>query len=137
KTAQPFSYTFEYTAHPVWYAIQATPYIVDQDDKNIISVFNKYFVNTLAAYIVNANPRIKQVFDSWKNEDSEALLSNLEKNSHLKHALLHETPYVRAAQSETEQKQSIAMLFEANNIKNGKGYALRLLKQRQNSDGGF
>lgn len=137
KTAQPFSYTFEYTAHPVWYAIQATPYIVDQDDKNIISVFNKYFVNTLAAYIVNANPRIKQVFDTWKNEDSEALLSNLEKNSELKYALLNETPYVRAAQNETEQKQRIAMLFEANNIKNGKVYALRLLKQRQNSDGGF
>jgi len=38
------------------------------------------------------------VFETWKNQDKDALLSNLEKNQELKSLLLEETPWVLQAQ---------------------------------------
>ena len=75
----------------------------------------RYYANALASHIANSNPRIQEVFNQWKNSD--ALLSNLEKNQELKSILIEETPWLRDAQSETEQKKRIALLFDLNKMK--------------------
>ncbi len=100
-------------------------------------LFNRFYANSIAAYLVNANPKIKQVFDTWKNFSADALLSNLEKNEELKSLILNETPWVRDAQNETERKQRIAVLFDINKMADEKNNALRKLAERQSPNGGF
>jgi len=102
STASHQNYSFEYTSNPAWYAVQAMPYIEEYSHhRSPLSVFNKLYTNTLASHIVHKHPKIKAVFDEWKNKDSDALVSNLEKNQELKSAILKETPWVRQALSET------------------------------------
>jgi uncharacterized protein YfaS (alpha-2-macroglobulin family) len=75
------------------------------------------------------------VFDQWRNTD--ALLSNLEKNQELKSIIINETPWLRDAQSETEQKKRIALLFDLHKMQSEQEQALKKLEQMQMSDGGF
>jgi len=132
------NYSFEYTSNPAWYAVQAMPYIDDQSERDFPApVFNRLYTNILAAHIVKQHPRIKAVFDAWKSTDSDALVSNLEKNQELKSAILKETPWVRQALSETQQKKNIALLFDLNLIANSRKYNISLLKKMQKPDGGF
>ncbi|MEX5606379.1 hypothetical protein, partial [Pseudomonas syringae] len=74
-----------------------------------------YFANTLATDVVHKHPKIKRVFEQWK-ENKDALESNLFKNQELKTALLEETPWVLEAQSESQQKKKIALLFDLNKL---------------------
>lgn len=97
--------------------------------------FARYYANTLAGHIANSNPRIREVFDQWANSD--ALLSDLEKNQELKSLLIEETPWLRDAQSETEQKKRIALLFELNKLKNERTASLGKLKNNQMSSGAW
>ena len=87
--------------------------------------------------MANAHPRLRNVFDRWKDTDSDALLSNLSKNQELKSALLEETPWVRAAQSEEAQKRNIGLLFDLNRMSNEMNQTWRMLEQRQMGNGGF
>lgn len=134
-TDQPFRYTLEYTSNPVWYAIQALPYLMEYPHECTEQILNRYFANTLAAHVANSQPKIKAVFDQWRNSD--ALESNLEKNEELKSALLEETPWVLQAQSEAQQKKNIALLFDLNRMANESTTSLTKLIERQNHDGGM
>lgn len=131
------NFALEYTSNPAWYAVQALPYLMKYPYKCTEQVMNRYYANTLASHISNAHPRIKSVFDQWKREDSDALISNLEKNQELKSALLKETPWVLAAKSETEQKKNIALLFDLNKMASEKKKAIQTIRDRQLYNGGF
>ncbi|MEZ4912044.1 MAG: MG2 domain-containing protein [Saprospiraceae bacterium] len=131
-----FRYTVEFTSHPVWYAIQAMPYLSNESNTTI-SLMNRFFTNSVASHIVHSHPRIKKVFDTWRREGKDALLSNLSKNEELKQAILKETPWVQEAMSESEQKQNISVLFDLNNLANEKKSILTHLKNSQHSNGGF
>ena len=61
----------------------------------------------------------------------------MKENQELKSLIIQETPWVRDAQSETEQKKRIALLFDLNKMNNELSSALRKLKQMQMSNGGF
>jgi len=79
--------TLEFSSNPAWYAIQALPYLMEYPYECNEQIFNRFYANSLATFIANSSPRIKAVFESWKNlPGSEALLSNLEKNQELKAA---------------------------------------------------
>ncbi|MEI7736878.1 MAG: alpha-2-macroglobulin, partial [Ferruginibacter sp.] len=96
-----------------------------------------YYANVLAAYISNAAPKIKAVFEKWKTKDTAALLSNLQKNEELKSALLQETPWVLEAQNENQQKKNIALLFDMVKMSAETDKAFTTLKNMQSSNGGF
>ena len=98
--------TLEYTQNPAWYAVQALPYIMEFPYECSEQVFSRYYANMLATSIVTKLPAIKQVFDQWKMGNSSELLSNLEKNQELKATLIEETPWLKDAMSETEQKKA-------------------------------
>lgn len=136
-TSQPYKYALEYTSNPVWYAVQALPYLMEYPHKCSEQIFNRLYANTMASHIANQNPRLKAVFDQWKALDSNALLSNLEKNESLKSAILEETPWVRQANSETEQKKRIALLFDLNKMSNETKAVLDELSKRQLPNGAF
>ncbi len=127
--------TLEMTSNPAWYAVQALPYLMEYPYECNEQTFSKYYANTLATYIANSNPRIQEVFKQWSNSD--ALVSNLEKNQELKSLLIQETPWLRDAQSETEQKKRIALLFNLNKMKNEQATAMNKLKQNQKGSGAW
>jgi uncharacterized protein YfaS (alpha-2-macroglobulin family) len=65
-TATPYRYTLEYSSNPAWYAVQALPYMMEYPYECTEQILNRYYANTLAAYIANSNPKIKAVFEKWK-----------------------------------------------------------------------
>ncbi|MEZ5082907.1 MAG: alpha-2-macroglobulin family protein [Bacteroidales bacterium] len=129
--------TLEFSSNPAWYAVQALPYMMEGTHESAENVFYRFYANTIASFLANSNPKIKQVFDTWKNYTPDALLSNLEKNQELKALILNETPWVRDAQNETERKQRIAVLFDLNKMADEKRTALRKLIQLQSQGGGW
>ncbi len=130
--------TLEFSSNPVWYAVQAIPYIMEYPHSCNEQVFSRYYANALGSHISNSHPKIKRVFDAWKNlPASKSLLSNLEKNQALKSALLEETPWVLDARNESERKKRLALLFDLNRMDYELASALRKLKQNQQPDGGW
>jgi len=127
--------TLEITSNPAWYAVQSLPYLMEYPYDCSEQTFSRYYANSLASHIVNSNPRIQEVFNQWKSSD--ALISNLEKNEELKSIIIQETPWLRDAQSETEQKKRIALLFDLNKMTNDQQTAINKLKEMQFSNGGF
>jgi uncharacterized protein YfaS (alpha-2-macroglobulin family) len=129
--------TVEFTGNPAWYAVQALPYLMEYPYECAEQTFNRFYANALAQNIVSQSPKVKQIFDQWQNQDSAALVSNLQKNEELKTALLEETPWVMEAKDETEQKHRIALLFQTNKMAKELGRAMDKLAQMQLSDGSF
>ncbi|WP_295676893.1 alpha-2-macroglobulin family protein [uncultured Mucilaginibacter sp.] len=129
--------TLEYTQNPAWYAVQALPYMMEFPYECSEQVFSRYYANSLATNLVNKMPAIKQVFEQWKRSNSTELLSNLEKNQELKSTLLEETPWLRDAVSESEQKKRIALLFDLNKMSDELKLNLDKLQKRQLPDGSF
>ena len=131
------SMTVEYTTNPAWYAIQALPYMMEYPYDCAEQTWNRFYANALAGSIAISSPKIKAVFESWKNVSPDALLSNLQKNQELKSALLEETPWVLDAKNEAEQKRNIGLLFDMVRMNKESANALNKLKELQSANGGF
>ncbi len=130
-------FTLEFTSNPAWYAIQALPYMIEYPYDCVEQTFSKYYANSIAAHIANSNPRIRTVFETWRNIQPDALLSNLEKNQELKTALLEETPWVLQANNETQRKRNVGLLFDLNRMANEQEKALEKVAKAQTPNGGF
>ena len=137
KTLKNHKLTLEYTTNPAWYAIQALPYLMEYPYDCSEQIFSRFYANSIASHIANSSPRIKQVFDSWKNITPDALLSNLEKNQELKSLLLQETPWVLNAKNESQRKRNVALLFDLNKMGRELSSALFKLQKLQVSNGGW
>ena len=139
KTASEQRLTVEFTAHPAWYAVQALPVVAHPQNEDALSWATAYYAHSLAAYIVKENPRIKQIFDSWKAQSGtkETFMSNLQKNQELKNILLAETPWLTEATNEAEQKQRIATLFDLNTMNSQLAVSVEKLGELQNADGAW
>jgi hypothetical protein len=137
ETLQNYSLAVEYTSNPVWYAVQSLPYLTEYPYECAEQTWNRYYANSLAGMIAGSSPRIRQIFEQWKSEDTSALLSNLQKNQELKAVLLEETPWVLQAKSEEQQKKNIALLFDVVKMSSELNNSLDKLKQMQSENGGF
>ena len=138
------NYTLEFSSNPVWYAVQALPYLMEFPHECSEQMFSRFYANTLASSVVEKMPSIRRVYERWKATAPPAgapkggpLASNLSKNQELKSALLEETPWVLDAQSEEQQKQQIALLFDLNRMADERERALSTLAQRQSDDGSW
>ena len=127
--------TLEMTSNPAWYAVQALPYLMEYPYDCNEQTFSRYYANALASHIANSNPRIQAVFNQWASQ--KVLISNLEKNQELKSIIIQETPWLRDAQSETEQKKRIALLFDLNKMNNELQLDLNKLKSNQMASGAW
>lgn len=139
KTASEQRLTVEFTAHPAWYAVQALPVVANPQNEDALYWATAYYAHSLAACIVKENPRIKQIFDSWKAQSGtkETFMSNLQKNQELKNILLAETPWLTEATNEAEQKQRIATLFDLNTMNSQLAVSVEKLGELQNADGAW
>jgi hypothetical protein len=130
-------FTVEYTANPVWQAIQALPYIKESADISTVSLINRYAANKLGQDLLRKHPLIEKVFRQWEQEGGAALTSRLEANPELKAMLLEETPWVRQALAESEQRREIAAFFNDRALSNELRQLGRELAGRQSPNGGF
>jgi len=131
--------TIEFTGNPAWYAVQALPSLAEPHDDCAICWTNALYATVLASKIANSQPKIKNVYESWKKsgQNKETLLSNLQKNQELKNILLSESPWVLEANNEEDQKNMISTLFDVMAIGNTKDMALKKLQELQMGDGGW
>ncbi|MCA0153996.1 alpha-2-macroglobulin family protein [Winogradskyella vincentii] len=135
KTLSNYKLTLEMTSNPAWYAVQALPYLMEYPYDCNEQTFSRYYANALAQHIVQSNTKIEAVFNQWKSSD--ALLSNLENNKELKNILIQETPWLRDAQTETEQKKRIGLLFDLNKMNNELQSAKLKLQNNQSASGAW
>ncbi|MCU0425751.1 MAG: MG2 domain-containing protein [Candidatus Kapabacteria bacterium] len=128
--------TLEMTSNPAWYAIQALPMLMEYGNECTEQLWNKVFANIIGTHLANSKPRIKAVFESWK-QSKESLLSSLEKNQELKSLLLQETPWVLNASDETERKRRVGLLFDLSRMSVETDKNLKKVLERQTENGGF
>ncbi len=135
NTIAQHRYTVEFTSNPAWYAVRALPYLMEYPHECNEQIFSRMYANAIASTVANKYPVIRKVYDQWKANG--ALQSNLTKNQELKSALLQETPWVLEAQSEEQQQQQIALLFDLNRMADEQAKAISILSQRQNGEGAW
>lgn len=136
-TLQHKSATLEFTSNPVWSAIHALPYLMEFPYECCEQIFSRFYANSLAMNIANSDPKIRKVFEKWKNYQPEAFESKLEKNQELKYLLLEETPWVRQSQNEAERKRRIGVLFDIDRLSLELNLALTKLLELQMPSGGW
>lgn len=129
--------TVEFSTNPAWYAVLALPYLMEFPYECSEQVFNRFYANALASSVANSAPAIRQIFDQWKNADSAALISNLQKNPQLRNLLLEQTPWVLQAKNESERRRNIALLFDLVRMGKELGVNLEKLRGMQMQDGAF
>lgn len=135
ETLRQQSLTVQMVSQPAWYAVMALPYLMEFPYECSEQTFNRYYANTLARFIANSDPKIRRVFDLWKN--TPALDSPLEKNQDLKSVMLEESPWLQQAESESQARKNVGVLFDDNRLGSEMERALRKLREAQLPDGGW
>jgi uncharacterized protein YfaS (alpha-2-macroglobulin family) len=136
-TLQHRSLTAQVVSQPAWYAVQSLPYLMEYPHECAEQVFNRLYANALARHIANSNPKIRRVFDLWKEAQPEALDSPLLKNEELKSLLIEETPWLRDAKDETEARKNVGILFDANRLDAETAASLAKLESMQIDNGAW
>ncbi|MDW8220596.1 MAG: alpha-2-macroglobulin family protein [Bacteroidota bacterium] len=136
STLRHHKLTLDVTSHPIWYAIQALPLMMQYPFECAEQSWNRFYANAIAYHIVHTHPRIKAVFEAWQQSPT-ALLSALHKNEELKALLLTETPWVLDGKSELERKHRIALLFDPAFITHELNNALQTIEHNIGTDGGY
>lgn len=133
ETIRNQSYTIQMVSQPAWYAVMALPYLMEYPYECSEQTFNRLYANALARHIANSDPKIRRVFDLWKN--TAALDSPLEKNQDLKNVMLEETPWLRQAVKEGQARKNVGILFDANRLDQETAQLTRKLAELQQEDG--
>lgn len=122
-------------SNPSWYAIMALPYLMEFPHECSEQTFNRLYANMLGRFIANSDPKIRHTFDLWKG--TPALDSPMEKNLDLKSVMLEETPWYRQAQSESQARRNVGLLFDKNHMDDEVGRCFRKLAEMQLHDGSW
>ncbi len=129
--------TMQAVSNPAWYAVLALPYMMEFPHNCSEQVFNRLYANRLAEHIAGSDPKVRRIFDQWKEYEPEALESPLEKNEDLKEVMLEETPWLRQAQCESRARRNIGVLFDKNRLEEEAARTLHHLSQMQYADGSW
>lgn len=135
KTLRQQSLTVQMVSNPAWYAVLALPYLMEYPYECSEQIFNRLYANTLARTIAASDPKIHRVFEQWR--DTPALDSPLEKNQDLKSVALEETPWLRQAESETQARKNVGVLFDDNRLDYEIERTLQKLGEMQLADGSW
>lgn len=140
------SLTVQMTSNPAWYAVMALPYLMDFPYECSEQTFNRLYANSLARHIATSDPKIERVFNTWRNQplpskDSpggrDALASPLQQNEDLASIALTETPWVLEAESESEARRNVGILFDQNRVNDQVARLTQRLTDVQAGDGGW
>ena len=129
--------TVEYTNNPAWLMVQSLPYINNAREDDAISLATAYYANSISAYLMKQSPRIRSVFNQWRQEEGqESLMSSLGKNQELRDIVLDETPWVADADRESDQKQMLANYFDESTLANNLTTTFDKLRKLQSTADG-
>ena len=128
-------FTVQMVSNPTWYAVMALPYLMETPHESTEATFNRLYANSLARHIAKSDPRIRGVFDQWR--DTPALDSPLEKNQDLKSVMLEETPWLRQAKNESQSRRNVGLLFDDGRLTRESDAMLRKLRELQRPDGAW
>jgi uncharacterized protein YfaS (alpha-2-macroglobulin family) len=132
-TIQNQSYTVQMVSQPAWYAVMALPYLMESQYECTEQTFNRLYANAVARHIAVSDPKIRRIFDQWKN--TPTLDSPLEKNQDLKSVLLEETPWVRQAEKESQARKNVGILFDDNRLTQETANLVSKMASMQHGDG--
>lgn len=129
------SLTVQMVSQPAWYAVLALPYLMEYQHECSEQTFNRMYANMLAQHIANKDPKIRRIFNVWKEMQPDALKSPLHKNQDLKSVMIEETPWLRDGDKESEARKNVGILFDEARLKDEVGRGLAKLRDMQNADG--
>ena len=132
STAQPVSFTVEYTGNPIWLAIQSLPFMKECSNPSNIYLFNSYYVNMIGKTIAEQFPQLKHCADNATEEDSPLM-----RNADIKQTLLDETSWLRSGASEEEQLKNIARFYDNEELQRLSSETFEKLQKEQRADGGW
>ena len=127
-------YTLQYCANPSWSVVKALPGLVDYDPVTTPGAVNSLFAACTARGIVRNVPMVAEAIGKWDKDD---LTSRLEQNDALKIATLKATPWVQAAQSDSERMARLALLLDPKRVDADIKAALKVLSLLASADGGL
>ena len=127
--------TVRAVSRPVWYAVLSLPYLMEFPHECCEQTFSRFYANALAAYIANADPRIRRTFDAWKAAGGDTLKSPLETDPHLKAVALEATPWVREAEHEGAARARLGALFGEDRLAAEQQACMEKLRLARNADG--
>ena len=127
--------TLEYTSNPAWTALQSLPYLMEYEHECAEQTFSRFYANALATQIIDSNPKVSAVLDSWRTDNVPD--SKLEQNEELKAIILAETPWLRDAENQAQQKKNLSLLFDLAKMKQSQQATFQKLVQKQQPSGGF
>ena len=136
-TREPHLLKVEFTSNPIWYAIQALPYVEEHKNPSNIFLANRLYTNSIAFDIVSGNPNIESVFRQWEKDTVNPLMSQLEKNEDVKQTLLDETPWLRDGTGENQRMHRIAAYFDKSRLSSELKSTEKKLFEQQRPDGGW
>ena len=120
-------------SQPAWYAVLALPYLMEFPHECAEQTFNRYYANALAKHLVNSNPKIRRIFELWKN--TPAPESPLTKNADIKGILLEETPWLNEATNQSQARHQLGLLFDDNQLGEQLETAMNRTRDLQGRDG--
>ncbi len=122
-------------SNPSWYAVMALPYLMEYPHQCSEQTFSRLYANALARHIAGSDPKIHRVFEQWRG--TPALESPLMKNQDLKAVMIEETPWLRQAESESEARRNVGILFDDNRLNDETARLLKKLADQQLDDGAW
>lgn len=126
--------TVEYTANPLWYAVQALPSVQQPRTDDVLSLAAAYYASTLSDKLAGQYPQMKTAIDSWMQEGGETATSM---QAELAGIVLEETPWVADAEAGTQRMMALQQLFDANRQADLRRQFAVSLGKLQHEDGAF
>ncbi len=132
-----YSLSLQFTLNPVWEILKTIPYLLEYPYDCAEQTFSKYYANAISSKIVNSNPKIKEIIESWR-KNPKSFQSDIEKNQSLQSILLQESPWLADITNNKEQfEKNIAKLFDLTLLESQKEKLLKKLEENQTSLGGW
>lgn len=129
--------TLEYSATPIWYAVQNLPVIIRLADLSTLSMFYSMMGAAISQDLCHRYPVIREMLDEWSNLPVSAWQTQLERNEDLTGTLLEETPWVFDNRSENDRLHALAKCLGSSETDQAFEFALNRLVWSQNYDGGW
>ena len=125
----------EYSASPIWYAVQSLPAMVNDLDISTIGLLHKVMGTAITMDIVRRNPAVSRMLEEWRQLEPEEWEKRMELNRSLTETLSEETPWL--LDGGTARLRNLARVLDPVSVENELKMAENLLLGAQLSDGGF
>lgn len=132
------SVTLEYNASPAWEVIKQLPALAVCESYTSTGAARRLFGAAVSSGLLKKYPALARAIETWSADSaSQALVSRLSQNEDLKTAALTETPWVQAAQSDSERMARLVALLDGKAVARNMAASISKLKTLKAADGGW